>query len=366
MKSMRPTIWLILFVCMTGVIGGLNVTALAQPYTHIVEQGDTLWDICEKYYGDSELWPKLWELNPFVTNPHLLKPGDVITLLERVPRKEALPAEEKESGEEAGETKEEKPEAAETPSVSDTRPRRGLDLTGIIQPGSQGFLSIKEMQPLGRVFSTEADKVLIVRGDVVYVAMETGDSLNPEQLHAVYNQSPLKKHPLTGDDLGYVITYMGLLRIEEAMNDFLYKAKVIEIYREIHVDDFIMPYEPAKPCIQLQPMHEKLSSNIVAVQDDLQLIGPFAVVYLDHGYDHGFRRGQLFEVVQERKSEEDQRVFQSETVIGYVLVVDARAKKSTGVVLASQKELQKGAVLRGIDWSDAGHVLSKIPRCEDN
>ena len=61
---------------------------MAQKQTHIVQKGDTLWDICEKYYGDSELWPKLWEMNPFVTNPHLLEPGDVIALLDGVPTRE--------------------------------------------------------------------------------------------------------------------------------------------------------------------------------------------------------------------------------------------------------------------------------------
>ena len=56
-----------------------------EPLTHTVQEGDTLWDICETYYGDSDLWPKLWEMNPFVTNPHLLEAGDVITLLKGVP-----------------------------------------------------------------------------------------------------------------------------------------------------------------------------------------------------------------------------------------------------------------------------------------
>ena len=55
----------------------------AQQLTHTVEKGDTLWSICEKYYGDPDLWPKLWQMNPFVTNPHFLKPGDVIVLLEK-------------------------------------------------------------------------------------------------------------------------------------------------------------------------------------------------------------------------------------------------------------------------------------------
>ena len=65
----------------------LSQTVTAREYTHTVKKGDTLWDICEEYYGDATLWPKLWEMNPFVTNPHLLKPGDLIMLFEQEPEK---------------------------------------------------------------------------------------------------------------------------------------------------------------------------------------------------------------------------------------------------------------------------------------
>ena len=65
----------------------------AQQKTYVVQKGDTLWDICQKFYGDPNLWPKLWEMNPFVTNPHLLKPGDIITLFEGAPEKAEKAAE---------------------------------------------------------------------------------------------------------------------------------------------------------------------------------------------------------------------------------------------------------------------------------
>jgi LysM repeat protein len=64
-------------------------TVNAGPAKHIVQKGDTLWGICEKYYGNPNLWPKLWQMNPFVTNPHLLNPGDIITLLEEEAAKKA-------------------------------------------------------------------------------------------------------------------------------------------------------------------------------------------------------------------------------------------------------------------------------------
>ena len=75
-----------LFVCASSFSPPL---AGVRTLTHTVEEGDTLWSICEKYYGNPDLWPKLWQINPFVTNPHLLREGDKIQLLEKVPEKAA-------------------------------------------------------------------------------------------------------------------------------------------------------------------------------------------------------------------------------------------------------------------------------------
>ena len=44
----------------------------------VVEEGDTLWDISEEVRGRPERWPRVWALNPEITNPHWLFPGDVI------------------------------------------------------------------------------------------------------------------------------------------------------------------------------------------------------------------------------------------------------------------------------------------------
>jgi hypothetical protein len=37
-----------------------------------VRKGDTLWGISERYLDDPWLWPELWQLNPEISNPHLV------------------------------------------------------------------------------------------------------------------------------------------------------------------------------------------------------------------------------------------------------------------------------------------------------
>ena len=50
------------------------------PASYVVQKGDTLWDISALYLNEPWLWPQLWQMNPQVDNPHLIYPGDTLTL----------------------------------------------------------------------------------------------------------------------------------------------------------------------------------------------------------------------------------------------------------------------------------------------
>ncbi len=50
------------------------------PKSYTVKEGDTLWDISGLYLQQPWQWPELWKLNPQVVNPHLIYPGDVLSL----------------------------------------------------------------------------------------------------------------------------------------------------------------------------------------------------------------------------------------------------------------------------------------------
>ncbi|TCT25159.1 LysM domain-containing protein [Thermomonas haemolytica] len=68
------------------------------PESYVVKRGDTLWDISARFLKKPWLWPEIWQANPQIKNPHLIYPGDVISLayLDRVTAK-VQPGERKES-----------------------------------------------------------------------------------------------------------------------------------------------------------------------------------------------------------------------------------------------------------------------------
>jgi hypothetical protein len=55
-----------------------ETTPGASQEVHVVQKGDTLWDLGTQYLGNPFAWPQIWELNKWVKDPHWIYPGDPI------------------------------------------------------------------------------------------------------------------------------------------------------------------------------------------------------------------------------------------------------------------------------------------------
>jgi len=78
----RKFIYLILVTMLAGVVLAQDVSVRADhPDEYIVVPGDTLWDISGKFLDKPWQWPAIWHANQQIENPHLIYPGDRISLV---------------------------------------------------------------------------------------------------------------------------------------------------------------------------------------------------------------------------------------------------------------------------------------------
>jgi hypothetical protein len=352
----------------------------AQPLTHTVVKGDTLWDLCEKYYGDSDLWPKLWEMNPFITNPHLLKPGDVITLFET----EGLRRR-------AGE-----PPVGPVPEAAKTGPViKGIDVSTFTNVNAIGYLSPTKVQPLGHIRSSASSKLILGRGDTVFVELSDPDKVNVGDQLSVAESSPLLWHPLTNSRMGYAIETHGSLVVKERLEKPFVRAEIVVSFRDVLVGDMVLPYEPVSACVRPVSTADRLYGNIVATKSQTKIIGKYSVVYLDSGYRDGIKRGYVFEAIKVHKApnltlenatlqEITDRIVKDlpkeqylidfwqaltegkivyESSVGKILVIETRPHTATAVVLSSLEELSNGNFIRGTSWTETPDDIAGMPIC---
>lgn len=67
---------------MIGLIALMFVfsSSWAEQKVHIVQEGDTLWDISQMYLKTPWKWPMVWANNQEITNPHLIYPNDRVII----------------------------------------------------------------------------------------------------------------------------------------------------------------------------------------------------------------------------------------------------------------------------------------------
>jgi hypothetical protein len=67
---------------LTGIVMAQDVSLRSDhPDEYVVVKGDTLWDISGRFLDKPWQWPAIWHANPQIENPHLIYPGDLISLV---------------------------------------------------------------------------------------------------------------------------------------------------------------------------------------------------------------------------------------------------------------------------------------------
>jgi len=224
---------------------------------YIIKQGDTLWDLSSKYLKNPFHWPKLWQRNPYITNPHWIYPGHPIRLspIEEKKKEEApkIVIEEKPKEEvkqpEIKEVKKEEIIEKKPPEVM--KEEKPKELKPLIFPEirSAGFISDKEYKGIGIVLDSKEGKNLMSTGDILYIAFKTTEPILIGDKYTIFRQTETIRHPVTKKKIGIKYNIIGNVQLIDKYGDF-FTAKVTESFDAIVKGDLIQPYLKEKMEVQ--------------------------------------------------------------------------------------------------------------------
>jgi LysM domain len=313
------------------------------PDTYVVVPGDTLWDIAAMFLRDPWYWPEIWQNNPQIANPHLIYPGDVLSLafLDN-----GRPVVFREGG--PGNTVRLSPRIRVEP-LEEAIPTIPYATLRAFLSRSQ-ILAESELESLPYIVS-QREALIGAAGNDVYVRGIDGD------VGAAYNVVHLGEPLVDPDDdavLGYEGIFVGEGNVRRTGDPAT--MRLVSTTREALVGDYLITPEISLPANFLPRAPEaSVDGRIISVVDGISLIGQYQVVVLNRGARHGIEPGHVLrafrageEIVDEARGK---RGFKREKVqlpdepAGTIMVFRSFDRMSYALVMEATSEL---------------HVLDKV------
>jgi hypothetical protein len=303
------------------------------PEVHVVRSGDTLWDLCQEYFDNPWDWPRLWSLNPSITNPHWIYPGDLVRLREgsAEPLAAAVLPEDAGEGEQAVTT---------APPTG----RTGFALKRL------AFVEQEQLDASFEIVASEEARDLLSYNDVVYLDYPAGKPPQVGRRYSIYSERKDIRHPDGGEQLGSFVNVVGELEVLSVKKGKRARAIVRASYDVLERGQRVGPLKRTFEDLRPTPNAKSLQGTIVAQLGSEMLIGARQIVFVDVGASQGVEPGNRMFIVRRGDAKPDMagRLVGLDDerfpayAIGEVFIVDVGERTSLGLVTLSLQESEVG------------------------
>ena len=262
---------------------------LNAPQSYIVKKGDTLWDISAIFLNQPWLWPKLWRLNPEISNPHLIYPGDKLRLVYDEQGQPMLV-----KG---------KPVLKWSPKIrtqfKDQSPVTTIPLQ-IIAPyiRYENVLSEEQLQLLPYIIGSDEGYKSSINGFKIYVNGE----LDIGKTYAIYRKGEVIIDPQSEEHLGYQVKLLGSAhaltagRLDQKKPSTLY---VSDVKQEIHSGDYVVPVNEGQllpSYFTMRAVADNVHGSIINAASGSREFGKLEVVMINRGMQHQISPGDVMAI----------------------------------------------------------------------
>ena len=304
------------------------------PDTYTVVKGDTLWDISGRFLRLPWKWPEIWHANPQISNPHLIYPGDVISLvyIDGQPRLMVNRG--------AGGAIKLSPQARVKP-IAEAIPTIPLDAINAFLRAGRIVEDASVVESAPYVIGGEAESVVLGAGNKVYAR---GDFSANVPAYEFYRRGKTYINPETGEFLGIHLQEIGNGNVAAVEGDIA-TLNVTRSRQDVLVDDRLLESEERAVASTFFPSEpsQEINGLIMDVPNGVTQIGQYDVVLIDKGERDGLTVGNVLaiyktgEVVRDRVMNE--RVQLPAERAGLLMVFRAYDKMSYGIVLQASRQM---------------------------
>lgn len=250
------------------------------PEFHVVNSGDTLWDISGYYFENPWYWPRVWARNPQITNPHWIFPRDQVRLL--------LPNE----------------VTAGTPSTSIISTPRGVVVNGgrsrfprgTVFLREEAWASTEETAVSGSIVGAPEDNMLLSEGDQAYVEFPRR-APNVGESYTIY--SAAQETSGSDRDSGRVVRVLGTVIVDAwDARRHIATARITESIEPIERGERVAVIQRQFLPVPPVPNDRDLTAHVVATPTPREIVGNNYVVIIDRGSQDGLRLGNRLFLTQ--------------------------------------------------------------------
>lgn len=332
---MRKSLLALLLLAVGGLAQAEVQLKEGHPDRYTVTKGDTLWDISGKFLSQPWKWPELWHANPQIENPHLIYPGDTLSLIYI----DGQPRLTLNRGASRGTIKL-SPQVRSTP-IAEAIPAIPLEAINSFLLSNRIVDTPEEFSTRPYIVAGNAERVVSGSGDRIY-ARGTFDQGDP--MYGIFRQGKTYTDPETNEFLGINADDIGSGEVVAQEGDIA-TISLSRTTQEARLGDRLFPTEQRAINSTFMPSEPatEVDGVILDVPRGVARIGQFDVVTLNKGKIDGLSEGNVLalyktgETVRDRITGESVKIPDERS--GLLMVFRTYERLSYGLVLYATRDL---------------------------
>ena len=332
---MRKSLVALLLVAVGGIAHAAVQLKDDHPEQYTVVKGDTLWDISGRFLREPWKWPELWHANPQIQNPHLIYPGDTLSLV----YVDGQPRLVLNRGESRGTIKL-SPKIRSTP-IAEAIPTIPLDKINSFLLANRIVDDEKTFTSAPYIVAGNAERIVSGTGDRIYARGKFADG---QPAYGIFRQGKVYIDPKTKEVLGINADDVGTAEILDMEGDIA-TMMLTRVTQEARIGDRLFPTEERAVNSTFMPGEpsREVKGEIIDVPRGVTQIGQFDVVTLNRGQRDGLAEGNVLAIYKVGETVRDRVTGESVKIpderAGLLMVFRTYKKLSYALVLQATRSL---------------------------